>query len=97
MKAYELKDDGVHELVQRIVQVAMYDYRNQANTVLKRNIAKGITDPDELLTSVVTSTYSAFRWFRSQWFYALTGADSEAVERAYIGYIKTQINKRLAS
>lgn len=97
MKANEICDTGVHELVQRIVQVALYDYRNQANTLIKRNIANGMTDPDELLNEVVLSTTGARRWFRSQWFYELTGADGDAVVSAYISYIKTQINKRLAS
>ena len=97
MKAHELKDDGVYALIQRIVQLALYDYRNQANTLIKRNIANGMTDPDELLNEVVLSTTGAFRWFRSQWFYELTGADGDAVKSAYISYIKTQINKRLAS
>ncbi len=95
MDANKICDEGVQLLIQRIVQVAMYDYRNQANTVLKRNIAKGVTDPDELLTSVVTSTYNAIRWFRSQWFYTLTGVDNRVAERAYKSYIKAQIDKRL--
>ena len=95
MDTNKICDEGVQLLIQRIVQVAMYDYRNQANTVLKRNIAKGVTDPDELLESVTMSVYGAFRWFRSEWFYTLTGVDNKAAERAYISYIKAQIDKRL--
>ena len=95
MDTNKICDEGVQLLIQRVVQLALYDYRDRANTALRKCLADGITDPDELLESVTMSVYGAFRWFRSEWFYTLTGVDNKAAERAYISYIKAQIDKRL--